>query len=100
MAKNNIRSIRMSDRVMEIIEAQAGDNFTAKFEALVMRCMWELPEKEKQLERIGTEIEEKRRELRELSDKAYNYKRQLGMMTDTMERIGKTIAVLAKDTRA
>lgn len=35
MAKNNIRSMRFSDCMIEII--------TQKFEALATRCMWELP---------------------------------------------------------
>ena len=48
--KNNIRSIRFSDEIIEMIESQAGETFTAKFEALVTRCMWELPKKEKELE--------------------------------------------------
>ena len=41
--KNNIRSIRFSDEMIEAIESQTGETFTAKFEALVTRCMWELP---------------------------------------------------------
>ena len=66
MAKNNIRSIRMDDRIVEIIEAQAGENFTQKFEKLVTRCMWELPEREKELQRINGLIRAKRERLNEL----------------------------------
>ena len=98
MAKNNIRSIRMSDRVVEIIEAQQGENFTAKFENLVIRCMWELPDKEKQLDRLNEQIQEKREELLKLSSKAINYSRQLSTMQYKMEDVGKMIAVLAKST--
>ena len=54
--KNNIRSIRFSDEMIEMIESQAGESFTAKFEALVTRCMWELPAKEKELEFIKKQI--------------------------------------------
>lgn len=54
MAKGNIRSMRFSDAMIEMIESQAGDSFTAKFEALVTRCMWELPQKEKELEYVKT----------------------------------------------
>lgn len=32
MAKNNIRSVRFSDEMIEIINQQIGDNFTQKFE--------------------------------------------------------------------
>lgn len=56
MSKGNIRSMRFSDAIIEMIESQAGDSFTAKFEALVTRCMWELPQKEKELEYVQTRI--------------------------------------------
>lgn len=55
--KNNIRSIRFSDEIIEMIESQAGETFTAKFEALVTRCMWELPRKEQELKEIQKRIE-------------------------------------------
>ena len=48
MAKNNIRSVRFSDELIEIIEQQVGDNFTQKFERLVYNCYMLLPEKERQ----------------------------------------------------
>ena len=43
--KNDIRSIRFSDELAELIDRQQGDTFTQKFENLVTRCVWELPEK-------------------------------------------------------
>lgn len=64
MAKSNIRSMRFSDEMMEMIESQAGDSFTAKFEALVTRCMWELPRKEEELRQIQAQIENERKNLR------------------------------------
>ena len=68
-SKSNIRSMRFSDQIIEMIEAQVGDTFTAKFENLVTRCMWELPEKEKQLEQITKHIENERKRLQDLSAK-------------------------------
>lgn len=62
--KNNIRSIRFSDEMMEMIESQAGDSFTAKFEALVTRCMWELPRKEEELRQIQAQMEDEHKNLR------------------------------------
>ena len=38
MAKNNIRSVRFSDEMIEIINQQVGENFTQKFERLVYNC--------------------------------------------------------------
>lgn len=68
MAKGNIRSIRFSDQIVEMIESQVGDTFTAKFEALVTRCMWELPEKEKQLAETQRQIENERKQLRRIRE--------------------------------
>ena len=50
--KNNIRSIRFSDELAELIERQQGENFTQKFENLVYRCAWELPAKERELKQL------------------------------------------------
>lgn len=72
-SKSNIRSMRFSDTMIEMIESQVGDTFTAKFEALVTRCMWELPAKEKELERIKQEIKEERSRL----NKIQQYRRDL-----------------------
>lgn len=54
--KNNIRSIRFSDEMAELIDRQIGDTFTQKFENLITRCVWELPQKEKQLAHIQAQI--------------------------------------------
>lgn len=67
--KNNIRSIRFSDEIIEMIESQAGDTFTAKFEALVTKCMWELPAKKRELMEIQKQIENERKNLRFIRDK-------------------------------
>ena len=46
MAKGVLKSIRIPEDILEMIEAQPGENFTAKFENLVRRCVQELPQKE------------------------------------------------------
>lgn len=69
--KNNIRSIRFSDEIAELIDRQIGDTFTQKFENLVTQCTWELPEKEKQLKEIEKKIQEKKEQLSEVRKK-YN----------------------------
>lgn len=68
--KNNIRSIRFSDEMAEVIDHQQGDTFTQKFENLVTRCVWELPEKEKELEQLEAKIKEKRKQLQEMTAQA------------------------------
>ena len=64
--KNNIRSIRISGDMAELIERQAGTNFTEKWENLVTRCVWELPKKEEQLKDIQTRIGQERQRLYDL----------------------------------
>lgn len=61
--KGNIRSMRFSDEVLQLIESQSGDSFTAKFEALVFKCAWELPQKQRELESINAAIREQREQL-------------------------------------
>ena len=63
MAKNNIRSIRFSDELADLIERQVGDTFTQKFENLITRCVWELPEQEKRLEKAREDIRLERERL-------------------------------------
>ena len=58
--KTNIRSIRFSDELAELIEGQQGQNFTEKFENLVTRCVWEVPAREKELAELERRIREKR----------------------------------------
>lgn len=36
--KSTIRSIRFSDELLELVDRQAGRNFTEKLENLVTRC--------------------------------------------------------------
>ncbi|MCI5562510.1 MAG: hypothetical protein MR393_05150 [Intestinimonas massiliensis] len=66
MAKNNIRSIRFSDELADLIDRQAGDTFTQKFENLVTRCVWEVPAAEKRLEQVREEIKRERQRLYDL----------------------------------
>ena len=65
--KSNIRSMRFSDDIIEMIESQQGRNFSEKFENLVTRCMWELPEKEKQIAELDKEIKKRQAKLEKLS---------------------------------
>ena len=71
MAKNNIRSVRFSDEMIEIINQQVGENFTQKFERMVYNCYMLLPEKQRQLEKLESDIRLRRRDLEDLSNR-YN----------------------------
>lgn len=80
MSKNNIRSIRFSDELAELIDQQVGETFTQKFEHLIYRCIWELQAQEKQLAAIKEEIRQERERL-------YN----LQKATEELHRLEKDI---------
>lgn len=102
--KPNIRSIRFSDELAELIDRQAGNTFTEKFENLVTRCVWELPQKEEKLKQLQEQIslEQKRlsdlqcaaNELKQLAQDIQTVKRYL----DGMKKRAKTIAETAEET--
>lgn len=85
--KNNIRSIRFSDDLAELINRQMGETFTQKFENLVTRCVYELPKKEAEIKRLETAIKYKRKELRTMQEKISN-------LTYTTNRIQQQAAQL------
>ena len=78
--KNNIRSIRFSDELAELINQQIGDTFTQKFENLITRCVWELPQKEEELRRVQEQINRERRRLDEVREIA----RQLELLAQDL----------------
>ena len=95
-AKNNIRSIRFSDELAELIDRQVGDTFTQKFENLISRCVWELPEKEKQLARIQADIQRERERL-------YNLQRateQLRMLERDLQQAKRDFELVARRAKA
>lgn len=89
--KNNTKCLRLSDAIIEMIEAQTGDTFTAKFEGLVTRCMWELPEKEKQLAIIQKEVDREGHRLGELSSDVYKFRRILNNLNMQAQRLERAV---------
>ena len=73
--KNNHRSIRFSDEIAAIIEAQEGENFNQKLENLINECYTALPEKQRQIEQL--ELQRKRL-VSELSDLRENTRLLIG----------------------
>ena len=43
-----------------------GNTFTEKFENLVTRCVWELPQREAELKRVQEELQQERKRLTDL----------------------------------
>lgn len=64
--KPNIRSIRFSDELAELIDRQVGNSFTEKFENLMTRCVWELPQKEAELKEVQKKVRQEEKRLAEL----------------------------------
>lgn len=96
--KSNIRSIRFSDELAELINRQIGTTFTEKFENLITRCVWELPEKEEQIKRLEAEIGQKRKELQKLRQQAYRLEADLMKISDRMAALGAAIDIASEDT--
>ena len=94
MKKGNIRSIRFSDELIEIIDQQVGDNFTQKFERLVYNCYMLLPEKERQLDQLEDRIQRKRAELAELSQHYDVSARTLRSIENELFAIKRTLSQL------
>lgn len=86
--KNNIRSIRFSDEMAELIDQQVGHTFTQKFENLITKCVWELPMKEAALANLEEQIRRKQNMLAE-ADSRYarmlNHLRDLEPKLETLE---------------
>ena len=92
--KSNIRSMRFSDEIIKIIEAQPGETFTAKFENMVHKCVRELPEREKELKQVEKLIKEESQRLEEISQKkwkveqyARNLEYELQRATQALKRL-------------
>lgn len=98
--KNNIRSIRFSDELAELIDRQIGKTFTEKFENLVTRCVWELPRREAELEQIEKRIEQERQRIRELEQKRLDLQRAISGLDRALNQClysaGKAIRQLEK----
>ena len=81
--KNNIRSIRFSDELMEVIEAQAGETFTEKYEGLIRRCVFEEPEVRRRVEELRKELQQMEETLAERRKQAAELRRVIQVLTNT-----------------
>lgn len=87
--KNNIRSIRFSDELLDIINAQVGDNFNQRFERLIYNCYMLLPEKERQLKELDAQIAQREQELSDLSRRFARAKHFIGCMESRLVDIDR-----------
>ena len=94
--KNNIRSIRISDEMAELIDRQAGSNFTEKWENLVTRCVWELPRQEERLAAVQEKIKQEQERL-------YNFQRateQLRMLERDIQDAQRYFKIVERRAKA
>lgn len=89
--KINIRSIRYSDDVADLINRQPGKNFTEKFEYLITRCSWELPQKEEQLQKINDAIQAEKTKLINLRNKTIKMQKALQILEIKIENMNEAI---------
>ena len=100
MAKGNIRSIRFTDELYELIDRQNGDTFTQKLENLVTRCVWELPAKEKELKGIQEQIDRERKQLRRIQDAKYKAESNIRDLNYTLENCKRQVERVTKALEA
>lgn len=89
--KNNIRSIRFSGEMAELIDRQQGDTFTQKFENLITRCVWELPEKNRKLEQLENRIQEKRKQLQAMTAQAGDLRMTINSLIPKVQELENNI---------
>lgn len=95
--KSNIRSIRFSDELAELIDRQIGDTFTAKFENLITKCVWELPQKEEQIRILNEQIREKQNQLAEADSRYARILNHLRALEPKMEALEYAVAEAITD---
>ena len=79
--KSNIRSMRFSDDIAALIESQPGSTFTQKFENLVTRCYFELPQRKEELKAIEKQINQERNNLWIIREKKTKVIQQIDRLT-------------------
>lgn len=82
--KGNIRSVRFSDELYNLIESQPGSNFTDKLDTLVHHCVFELPEVTAELQRVREEIDRERRYLRVLRESKETLQQNVRRINDRL----------------
>ena len=78
--KNNLKSVRLSDQVMDYVINFEGDGFNQKFENLVLFCMEQEETKKQRLESLDQQITKQYKKLetvRELSSEIGDVRRAL-----------------------
>lgn len=96
--KSNLKSVRISDEVMEYIFSCPGEGFNQKFENIVLFCMSEEERKRKICDSLDAEIEDKYKHLNSVRQLSSQAKRasslleqlntQLSQLVDAIDGLG------------
>jgi len=69
--KNNMKSIRMTDEVLELVQGYRGDGFNEKFENLCLDFLKGREKHEAEMKYLNEQIKRKQAEMRQLVGKLY-----------------------------
>jgi len=93
MAKNNMRSIRLSDKVMDYIMNYRGDGFNEKFENIILDAMESEDDRKKSLEMYDRLIAQERKKYYDLRQQML----KLDLMVQACLRIDFRVKELNKE---
>ncbi len=83
-----LKTVRLTEDMIQIIDAQAGENWNAKLEHLIQRCILEGPQLEKELAALNTKKqceEELLNQIREDRKKQSEKLKRLKLIIDNIE---------------
>lgn len=100
MANKTSKTLRLSDDVIQMIDQQDGETFTERFEKLVTLCVWELPQKQKQLKQYQEKIKREQKLLAKLSQQVYEYQQIVRRLDGQLGTLAKLIDASTKERTA
>lgn len=99
MAKKSV-TVRLNEDIIELVNRQQGETFTQKFENLVTRCVWELPQVEKQLKSYKDKVKREQKQLSKLSQQVYDYRQIVQRLDGQLGTLAKLIDASTKERTA
>lgn len=82
--KSNLKSVRLSDEIMEYINEFEGKGFNEKFENIIIYAMKTETERKKQLEELNKLINSRAKILNEINKELYTAEKRLQEFLDAI----------------
>ena len=92
MKKPHVVSVRLSDEMMDVIQAQVGKTISQKLVNLITRCMWEIPKKEQEIAELDKEIAKRKDILAKLD---YNLTESIEDIKDSCVYIANKLELIS-----